>query len=193
MREKFFQAKVISGAIKYSAFNGVLTALYYNPLSFNARLLVGLQHDVKIKNLSYSYCKSDGPDVKESMFIMSFSEELKINLTFNSCNVYYVETTELTKEILENLQQSIRNLYLHSLCQTDRKLMVDPKKLLKNLNKCIEKHSTLVKEYPDSRDIILQGIPEFVESLTKIFSEEEEKLNLIAEDIEPKVVLSQKN
>lgn len=102
--QRFFpnNSSQVSQIRKYYAFNGVLTALNYDPNDFHAHLLIGLAQDGKVRNLSYSSCKQEGSSVEDSMFSMNFSEESQIHLTFNSTKIYYVVTIKITEKILNN-------------------------------------------------------------------------------------------
>lgn len=167
----------VSQITKYYAYNGVLTALNYDPNDFHAHLLIGLTQDGKVINLSYSSCKLEGSSAEDSMFSMDFSQESQIHLTFNATKVYYVMTIKIAEKILDNIQKSILDLY----CRQQNSVSADkpqanPEALLRGLSTCANIHANILKLHSGTREAIRQDIPMFIELLTSKFDEELKRL-----------------
>ncbi len=162
---------------KYYAYNGVLTALSYDPSDFYSHLLIGVTQDGKVKNLSFSACKGESSSVEDSMFSIYFSGVSEIHLTFNSTDLYYIDTIKISERILDNIQKSIFALYiLQKNSEQVTQSMKKPELLLRELSKCVNTFREIVKVHSGNRDVIPQDIPMFIELLTSKFTEELNRL-----------------
>ncbi|MBA3661063.1 MAG: hypothetical protein H0W64_05025 [Gammaproteobacteria bacterium] len=178
---KLFNGVALTSEVrKYHAYNGVLTALDYDPQDFHAHLIIGLNDDGL--NISFSYCKKENSFVEESMFAISFDQESKVHLTFNSNNIYYATSIKLTEEILDHLKESILKLYLNRNCHPDTKSFANPKALLSDLSSCVTTHVNIIKAYSTTREAIRQNIPMFIELLTSKFNDELQRLEEIIKE-----------
>ncbi len=174
----------VSQIKKYYAYNGVLTVLNYDPNDFHAHLLIGLTQDGKVRNLSFSSCKQEGSSLDDSMFSMNVNEESQIHLTFNSTNLYYVATIQITEKILGNIHESICDLYCRQQdSDSVAKPMPNPEALLREISTCANIHANIVKAHSGTRDAIHQNIPMFIELLTSKFNEELKRFEVTTKKI----------
>jgi hypothetical protein len=161
----------INTTLKFSAYNGVLTACRYDVEGFHAHLLIALDKDAKLKNLSFSSLNGI-----ETMYSLNFNQGMHI--TFNSGAVFYHITAEVSPEIINNLELSIFNLYSHPHCQADSKVgMLDPKVLLQELSQCAITHTSILKATSYSLEAITQNMPMFLKLLTSAFDQEFTRIN----------------
>lgn len=167
----------------YSAHNGVLTVLSYDPSKkFNAHLLVGFDNNKKTKNISYSSCgEPTGNMGNAMMFSLNVINDSEVYITFYSGNIYYANCFKVSGELLTNLQKRMSDLYSHPDCQTGSQSKPEPEILLRNIAVSVKAHEDNVRA-----DLTINGLLQcaspFIKSLTSKFAEELKRLNSNTQD-----------
>lgn len=190
---RFFPGGTSTGeVIKFSAFNGVLSAAYYNPLAFHSHLLIALSATGTIKNLSFSFCAEHDSHITESMFSLNINQASReVDISFNSGAIYYTSSAEITEASLENINQKILQLYMHPKCQTDSKIRANPKELLREFATCVTINENVIKTARGTVESVRENIPIFIELLASKIDEELKRLDVGMEA--PTVILPRNN
>ncbi|MGQ3889960.1 hypothetical protein ACQUW5_13135 [Legionella sp. CNM-1927-20] len=166
--------------IKFCAYNGVISACYYDAEEFDSHLLIGLNENGTLKNFSFSFCEDESSKVEESMFSLSTSKVdeklIKIDITFSAPPIYYSDSVEINQESLKEINQNLVKLFLHPRCQTTSKKMTNPKELLREINSCIITNQNLIEAASGTRESVQKNIPGFLELLGSKLKNELERL-----------------
>ena len=163
---------------KYCISNGVISLFIYSPFEYYSRLLIGLNNDMLVKNISHSFYTKENDVNVEHNFSLMFKKN-KVELIFDSNNIIYTQKLEIDENILKSIKENIKNLYDLNPCCTNN----NPSFLLKDIRTCVNMHTTIIHTYSGEWDAVRQYIPLFIETLSTKFDDEVKRVKKVKEDL----------
>lgn len=167
----FFPCAEITGLRKYTGCNGVLVAEQYDPTKFHAHFLACIRNK-KINSISFS-CLLPGK-YRDAIFTLTFSEDKKLQLTFNAANIYFnSDFIKINQKDHDEMEKNIVLLQDTLLNLKD----ADPMSLLDNLGSCVfDQRDNLIShsnvKITSFEENYTRNIKPFIISLTNIFKDE---------------------